>query len=274
MRKWFSASAPSRIFALLLGIAVLSSGCSSYKYEPHGYKNNSYGTRNGTERPLVDDRARSYGTLSTSSGKDNHDNKYFEYSAKISKEVGKINGVSTALVMLTNQNAYVALVFNDTAIRTKSGGRSKREQNLGGAKAGVYNHTTGSPYWDGRELATPYGHAMTVNDHTELPDALKYAVATKVRKFAPKVKDVHVSANRQFVNRFVAYAQKAWLNESLTPYVEDFNALVSNQFAGGNKMPASIEKINPDTTGADRNTGQKNGIKTEKYSGNTTGAPR
>lgn len=273
MRQWFRTSAPPRIFALLLGIAVLSSGCSSYKYEPHGYKNNSYGTRSGTERPLIDDRARPYGALSTTSGKGNHDNKYFEYSAKISKEVGKINGISTALVMLTNQNAYVAIVFNDTAIRTKSGGRSKREQNLGGANEGVYNHTTGSSYWDNRELATPYGHAMTVNDHTELPNALKHAVAVKVRKFAPRANNVYVSANRQYVNRFVAYAQKAWLNESLTPYVGDFNALVSNQFAGGNKLPASIKKINPDTTGADRNTGQKNGIKTEKYSGNTTGAP-
>ncbi|GMK40953.1 hypothetical protein PCCS19_40090 [Paenibacillus sp. CCS19] len=272
MNKWFSASTPARIFMLLLGVAVLSSGCSSYKYEPHGYKSNSYGTRSGTERPLVDDRARSYGALSASSG--NHDNQFFEYSSKISKEVGKINGISTALVMLTNQNAYVAIVFNDTAIRTKSGGRSKREQNLGGANEGVYNHTTGSSYWDNRELATPYGHAMTVNDHTELPDALKHAIVTKVSKFAPRAKNVYVSANRQYVNRFVAYAQKAWLNESLTPYVSDFNALVSNQFAGGNKLPASIGKINPDTTGADRNNGQKNGVKTEQFSGNTTGSPR
>jgi hypothetical protein len=242
MRKWFRSAAPSGIFALLLGVTVLMSGCSSYKNEPHGYKNNSYGTRSGTERKLIDDRSRSYSALSTTSG--NHDNQYFEYSSKISKEVGKINGISTALVMLTNQNAYVAIVFNDTAIRTKSGGRYKREQNLGGANDGVYNHTTGSPYWDNRELATPYGHAMTVNDHTELPNALKYAVAMKVRKFAPRIKSIHVSANRQFVNRFVAYAQKAWLNESLTPYVSDFNALVSNQFAGGDKLPASIRKIN------------------------------
>ncbi|PWV95724.1 hypothetical protein DFQ01_12570 [Paenibacillus cellulosilyticus] len=272
MRKWFSASASSRIFALLLGVAVLSSGCSSYKYEPHGYKSNSYGTRNGTERPLVDDRARSYGALSTASG--NHDNKYFEYSSKISKEVGKINGISTALVMLTNQNAYVAIVFNDTAIRTKSGGRSKHEQYAGSAKEGIYNYSTNSPNWDNRELATPYGHAMTVNDHTELPNALKYAVATKVRKFAPRAKNVYISANSQFVNRFVAYAQKAWLNESLTPFVVDFNALVSNQFGGSNKLPTSTDKINPNINGTTRNNGQTNAVEPKQFSSNKTGSLR
>ncbi|WP_127532687.1 hypothetical protein [Paenibacillus kobensis] len=260
----------ARGLVLLLGISVVSSGCSSYKYEPHGYKSNTYSTRNAGQPRELD--KRQFGTLSVGQG--NHDNQYFEYSSQISKEISKIDGISYANVMLTDRNAYVGLVFHGTAIRTKSGGRDKQEQNVGGANEGVYNHTTGSPYWDGRELATPYGSAFTVNDHNEIPDGLKQAVALRVRKLAPRVKEVHISANREFVNRLLEYAKKSWMNESLEPYLEDFNALVAHQFAGSDKRPASIRHINPKTTGIDRNTGDKDGPNGEPKSGADKGDTR
>ncbi|EFM11254.1 conserved hypothetical protein [Paenibacillus curdlanolyticus YK9] len=261
----------ARGLVLLLGLMVVSSGCGKYKYEPHGYKSNTYGTSSDSKSLVIHEHNRQFGALSASPTQ--HDNQFFEYSSKLSRGISRMDGISSAIVMLTDRNAYVAIVFNQTGIRTKTGGRARREQALG-ANEGVYNHTTGSPYWDNRQLATPYGSALTVNDHNEIPDGLKQSIALKIRKMAPLVQEVHISANRQFVNRFLDYAKKSWLNESLTPYLDDFNTLVANQFAGGNKMPARIDKIDPTTHGADRNNGTKNGIKTEVRSGATTGPSR
>lgn len=255
-----NVSALSRGLVLLACAAVLASGCSSYKIEPRGYKNNTYSTRNAGQPQQQSDN-RQFGALSVNPG--SHSNQFFEYSPSISKQLRRIDGISGAITMLTDRNAYVAIVFHRTAVRTKTGGRDKQEQDVGGTTEGVYNSKTGSPYWDNRQLATPYGSAMTVNDHSELPDGLKQAIALQVRKMAPLVKEVHISANSQFVNQFVEYSKKARLGESLTPYLTDFNTLVAKYFAAGNRMPTDTRLLDPATKGVDRNTGQKNDARAE-----------
>jgi hypothetical protein len=70
---------------------------------------------------------------------------------------------------------------------------------------------------------------------------IKQTVAVKVRELAPAVQEVHISANMDFVNELNEYAKQAWMNHSLTPWLQDFNTLVKYQFAGGNIMPQQIK---------------------------------
>lgn len=194
-----------------------------------------YGSRKSGDPKMS--QVKLYG--STTNNAYQHDNTFFEYSNTISKKVTELNGIASAIVMLTDRNAYVGLVLDWTAVGTKNSGHTT-EQNNSGTSEGVYNHDTGSPYWDNRQLVTPYNSYFTVNDHHQLSDELKQTVAARVRKFAPMVQEVHISANMDFVNQMNEYAKQAWMNHSLTPWIEDFNILVKHQFAGGNIMPQQI----------------------------------
>lgn len=220
--------------ALTLSIVAMT-GCN---YERHVQNSTfDYGSKSKGDPKMLG--SRMYGTMGTMPGQ--HDNRWFEYSSLLSNDVSSINGVANALVMLTDKNAYVAITTDWTAVGTrKSGGKGTREQNNSGSTQGVYNAKTGSPYWDNKQVATPYNSYLTVNDHNQLSGEFKQTIAVHVRKLAPAVQEVHISANKEFNNQLLQYAQEAWAGHSLTPWLPSFNNLVKHQFAGGNDIPAPI----------------------------------
>jgi len=235
----FRISLIVRSLALIALAAVVASGCASYerKVQDSDY---DYGARQANDPKMLS--SRNYG--STTGNPNQHDNQWVEYSSLLTNEVSGLNGVSSGLVFLTEKNAYVALMLDWTAVGTKTrGGGSMKEQNNGGMNEGVYDNDTGSPYWNNRQLATPYNSYYTVNDHNALSPELKQRIASRVRGLAPRVQEVHISANMDFVNEMTEYAKEAWGGSSLTPWVEPFNILVKHQFAGGQTMPLPLSDI-------------------------------
>jgi len=181
---------------------------------------------------------------STTADPRQHDNRWVEYSSLLSREVSRINGVAGAIVMLTDKNAYVGIMLDWTGVGTvKNGGDSRTDQDMGGSGDGVYNNDTGSPYWDGRQVATPYNSYFTVNDHHDLSEELKQTIAGVVRGLAPRVEEVHISANMEFVNELNEYAKEAWAGRPLTPWIDAFNTLVKHQFAGGKTPPVPLAEL-------------------------------
>jgi hypothetical protein len=115
------------------------------------------------------------------------------------------------------------------------------KQDNTGTTQGVYNVDTGSPYWNNQRSVTPYNSTFTVNDHNQLSGELKQTIAVHIRKLAPAVQEVHISANKEFNNHLIQYAQEAWAGRPLTPWLPSFNTLVKHQFIGGNDVPAPID---------------------------------
>lgn len=224
-----------RIAALLLSAAVLTAaaGCN---YEELAQRSDSdYGSRQANDPKMLG--GKSYGPMSTNPHQ--HDNSFFEYSSVISRKVTDLNGVASAIVMLTDKNAYVGLMLDWTAVGTRNSGRL-REQDNTGTNEGVYNHDTGSPYGNSRALVSPYNSYFSVNDINDLSDELKQTVALKVRELAPAAQEVHISANMEFVNYFNHFAKEAWGGRSLMPWIDQFNTVVKYHFAGGKEMPPPI----------------------------------
>lgn len=246
IRRWLH-------ICLCLTLTAALAGCSAYerKMQNSSY---DYGSRlPGDPKALG---GRMYG--STTGNPNQHDNKWFEYSSLVSREVSRLDGVSAAIVMLTDKNAYVGLMLDWSAVGTiNSGGDQRKDQNMGGMGDGVYDNDTGSPYWNGSQLATPYNSYFTVNDHQDLSTELKQTVAARVRGLAPRVQEVHISANMDFVNELNEYTKEAWGGRPLEPWIEEFNVLVKHQFAGGKIMPQPLRILKAQRA-ADQNSRMRN----------------
>jgi len=224
---------------LAAALAVLPAGCTAYKnkFESSTY---DYGSRKAGEPKMSG--ARMYGSKTADPRQ--HDNRWVEYSSLLSNEVSRVNGVAGAIVMLTDRNAYVGVMLDWTGVGTvKDGGDRRTDQNMGGSGEGVYNYDTGSPYWNGSQVATPYNSYFTVNDVGDLSEELKQTIAARIRALAPKIEEVHISANMDFVNELTEYAKEAWARKSLTPWIDAFNTLVKHQFAGGKTPPTPLAEL-------------------------------
>jgi len=222
----------------LLGIALLLVLMTACNYKSYFQKStNDYASRSANDPKMT--RVRSYGSLSGNPKQ--HDNRYFEYSSALSNKVASLPGVNTALVFLTDKNAYVGILTDWSATGTEArGGPRSHEQDNSGTTEGVYNVSTGSSKWDNRQVATPYNSYFTHKDFGDLSTELRQVIGDTIRKDFPRAQEVHISANREFVNQSLEYAKVAWLKKPLAPLTADFNTLVQYTFANGNKVPIPL----------------------------------
>ncbi|MDQ0060180.1 hypothetical protein [Paenibacillus harenae] len=242
-----------RIAALLVSAAVLFAVAIGCNYENQAQKSDTdYGSRETGDPKTIGNKA--FGTMSTNPNQ--HMNAFFEYSSKISNQISSINGIASGLVFLTDKNAYVGLLLDWTSVGTRNSGGTLEQDNTGTTE-GVYNHATGSNFTNNQRLAGPYNSYFTVNDYNNLSDELKQTIALKVRKMAPTVQEVHISANMELVNHFNEYAKIAWGGRSLMPSLDEFNNLVKYHFAGGTTMPKTISDPIVIPHRQERNRGQK-----------------
>ncbi|QNK59350.1 hypothetical protein [Paenibacillus sp. PAMC21692] len=219
------------LLSLLLVIAV--SACGYKKSMQHS--DSDYGSRKPGDPKMQGLKA--YGSTNTDAGQ--HDNAFFEYSSMLSNKIGSLNGVANGIVMLTDKNAYVAILLDWSAAGTKAKGGTD-EQNNTGSNGGVYNADSGSPYSNPYTIVTPYNSFFTVMDHQNLSNELKQTIAKGIREESPMIQEVHISANMEFNNYFVRFASEAWASRSLTPLVDTFNKVVQYEFDGAAERPAPI----------------------------------
>lgn len=230
--------------ARVTGALVLFSCLAACNYQDYHSKSlEDYGSRQSDDPKMT--RVRSFGSLSANPAQ--HDNEYFEYSADLSRKVSELPGIYTALVFVTDRNAYVGIMTDWSATGTKSrGGRELREQDNTGTMEGVYNVQNGSSKWDNRQLATPYNSYFTHKDVSDLSSELRQTIGDVVRQSHPTVQEVHVSGNREFVNQLVEYAKLSWAGRPLSEVTPQFNQLVRYIFGLGHEIPVPLYEHKPD----------------------------
>ncbi|WP_020619759.1 hypothetical protein [Paenibacillus daejeonensis] len=230
-----------RLLICMMAVCVtlaLASGCNyTRKVQDSEY---DYGSQQADDPKMMG--SRMFGPVGNQP--DRHNNSHVEYSYMLSRKLSKTQGIAAAVVMLTDKNAYVGLVLDWTALGTKrAGGEKMREQNNTGTTKGVYNIENGSPYWDNRDLVRPYNSYFSVSDHEMISAELKQTVAVKLRQLSPYVQEVHISANRHFVNELVDYARETWMGRPLQPYLTEFNKLVDYEFGEGTVVPLRLRQM-------------------------------
>lgn len=120
-------------------------------------------------------------------------------------EVSKVNGIASSFVVLVNNDAYVAVVTDNTA-------------------TGIYSKGTMDDHDETNEL-----YDATTGKEPLSAKALQN-VALTVREVHPEVQQVYISSNRDFVNGITKLMRQYWLGNLMQEYEEYFNALVRNAF--------------------------------------------
>ncbi|MFC3800036.1 hypothetical protein [Cohnella sp. GCM10012308] len=229
--------------------AALTGALSGCNYKAHHQQSaNDYGSRTANDPKMSGVRAYSHVVTDPRA----HDNRYFEYSSALSYRLSNVPGVSSAIVMLTDKNAYVGITTDQTATGIRShGGLRTREQDNTGTTEGVYNVDTGSNSWDLTKIVTPYNSSFSHKDISDLSTEFRQTLSNEVRKLAPNVNGVHISANMEYMNQLLGYAKASWDGQPLAPLTPGFNRLAKYVFAAGNDVPTPI----PEPTARGR-TGQ------------------
>jgi hypothetical protein len=203
-------------------------GCFSV-YDNHSATN--YGSTSGETRQ---DTTRAYQT-EQQTGVVSHKHSTLEMNQFLSDQVAAMNGVSSCIVMMADQTAYVAIMIDDTATGTAS---APQETNNAGTDKGLYNpNTPFNDHVDPNLLATGSNSYETVRNHEQITHLFKQAIAEKIRLLQPKVTDVYISANRDYINELNRLAQEAWKGQELTPYLPLFDSVTERVFGTQPTIP-------------------------------------
>lgn len=222
---------------VLLGIVCTSSilglcGCFSwYDYNSA----NNYGSKRGESNQ---DTSRAYQTAQQYTNV-THKHSSLEMNQFLSDQVAAMNGVNSAIVMMADNTAYVAITIDKTAVGTKS---TPTETNNGGTVRGLYNPAAPfNDFADPNKLATGTNSYDTAQHHEQLSHLFKQKIAEKIRSLQPTVTDVYISAHRDYINELNRLAQEAWKGNSLTPYVNEFDAMAEYIFGTTPTIPTQSE---------------------------------
>ncbi|MBW5445475.1 hypothetical protein GE107_05290 [Cohnella sp. CFH 77786] len=240
---WHRLCRLTAVSAVLIGCLSACNYTDYYKKQS-GY---NYGSRDRDDPKAM--MIRSFGAYSADPRQ--HDNRYFEYSASLSRRIASLPGINTALVFLTDRNAYVGITTDWSGAGTDArGGRGRGDQINSGTMEGVYNVDNGSTQWDNRHAAPLYNSYFTHKDVSDLSSKLRQTVGDEIRRAHPRVSEVHISANREFVNQLVEFAKESWAGRPLAPLTPDFNRLVRYMFGMGKEIPLPLYERDPQADSA------------------------
>ncbi|UKS25203.1 hypothetical protein LOZ80_26915 [Paenibacillus sp. HWE-109] len=215
----------------MIFLMLAFSGCAEKGRE---YGKSPDHTNFGAPVEKSDENERAYQTQQLS-GPVTHNNTKLDYSQFLSNQLNAMNGVNTAIVMTTDQNAYVALMIDSSAVGTKG---TTKETNNQGTNKGFYNDSAPfDDYLPSNELNNGYNNYETAVHHDLLSHRFKQAMAEKIRLLQPNIMDVYISANRDFLNQMNSFAQESWKGNSLMPLLPTFNQTVTRVFGTAQQLP-------------------------------------
>lgn len=144
----------------------------------------------------------------------NHKNYRMEMSKEISDRLLKIDGIKSSYVMLTNNNAYVAVSFEDENLPQQSKMMSR----------------TNLSQMDNEAVDMHRKMNTMATGNEKLTDDIKNKVADTVKKMRPQTDHVYVSANPDFVGRMKGYMTDVSLGHPIQGFISEFNAMVDRVF--------------------------------------------
>lgn len=217
------SSAACAVIAVALPISLLS-GCES-TYEKQFLKSDTnYGTRTGQEQNIRQERL--YGTFSA----DGHQNRQYRslrYSRELSEACADLPGVHEAIVMVADNNAYAAVLLDESGTGMVQRGK---EGNHVGTTRGMYDPETGRTDADPNLVAPGTNSYFSVDNPRDLSNLFKQRVAYRIREKHPDLAEVHITANRDFLNQMGVFREEARRGVDLNGYLQEFNAMVNDHF--------------------------------------------
>lgn len=130
------------------------------------------------------------------------------------KLVETIDGLSQAVVMMADTNAYVAVSLDESADQEEIGSLSRTYMGLSGAK--------------GVEAGKRMG-ALATGQH-KLTDETTSQIIDKLKAMRPEIEYVYVSADPEFVGRMNAYLNDAKQGYPVQHYIMEFNGMAERLF--------------------------------------------
>jgi hypothetical protein len=215
-----------RTICIFILIGLLASSCSLAYSGKRGSRSTNYGSLSD---PNMRNSSRMYGSHEPG-GIVVHNNSQLRYSRDLSMKVGHVPGVAAAIVMLTERNAYAAVLIKNNAHSTW-GVNTKRETNNTGTDIGIYDPINFNEAVENWRLATGVNNYQTVQKHENINSAFKQNIAQTIRAANSTIHDVFISANRDFINQLNAYAiESDWGNASLNIRLNEFNGTANRLF--------------------------------------------
>lgn len=203
-------------------------GYGTYGYGMNGlngfgtYGTGNYGMNNFTGYGVDGNRLNGNGT-----GYGNaHSMTNMQMSKKIADKISRMKGVKSANVMLTNNNAYVA-VSTDTHMKTKGTAKGTHQRGTGvkslSSKGGTGN-------LDARSKSHALNNSADMRTSSDVSADLKNRIAEIVKKDAPQCDQVYVSANPDFVQRMNQFMKSSAEGRPLSGFANEFQEMVYRIF--------------------------------------------
>lgn len=125
-----------------------------------------------------------------------HDNRNMEVSDEVAEQIADMAEVQSANVLLTNRNAYIAVIMDDDNNKGKNTNPMAKGQIMG-------------------EDISPH---------------LKMQISKKVKQLKPNVRNVYISANPDFTDRVSGYMEEIEQGRPVSGFMEEFNTMVRRLF--------------------------------------------
>lgn len=210
----------------------------------------------------------------------NHNNTRMEMSEEIAEEITKMKEVDAAYVLLTDRNAYVAVVLEDNNRRNgnnngNNGNMNNGNRNNGRMDNGVMNDNNGLFNGSNNGLGLGRGGDLGTRDmnmsdnykgtsirgtdglnnrgvedqrmQADISNHVKQKIAKKVKSVKPNVQNVYVSANPDFVDRMTGYSERFNNGQPLRGMIIEFNTMVERIFPtnAANDQAPILRNMNP-----------------------------
>lgn len=218
MHKWLKLI---RLKMTILLLTCLLAACSTPYKEQFDRSESNLGQRDQTDVRTENER-RAYG-YTQQSQQQHHNNKKMHLSLNTGTKLSSMPGVHVAHVIVTDLNAYVAIVLDNSATGTLESGTPHSSTPPAGSRDGRAFHEDG-------ELKTDLDPPFTTPDEANISSKLKQKIALKVRDLNPHVIEVFISANENFNTWLGRYHRLQWTGESLDSYVSEFNESIEQFF--------------------------------------------
>lgn len=192
--------------ALLLSLSLMGCTFNRDRATPNKVNNNA------APNEVVKDNTTNH----TNQGAGVHNNTGHETKLEVAEDaadrVAELEEVESATVIVTNRNAYVAVVMKDHA-------------NKGTNTTTKANTNTNTNTNKNKNTDT----ATTATEH-ELPQELEKKIADRVREADKNIENVYVSLNPEFVERMTEYRTKINEGRPVAGFFEEFTESVRNVF--------------------------------------------
>ncbi|NOU93797.1 hypothetical protein GC093_11260 [Paenibacillus sp. LMG 31456] len=224
-------------FGILSGLLLITAACSNEKHNASGggvessklhaqfdrdSRNNENDTLGVKSKWLNDQqgktKAANPGSFQQLDMTNSHLTKAFRFSPEMAKPLERNQGVQAVTVMLTETNAYVAVVMNGHDLNAESHPDMMANQVTSKGGIGLFGTDKGNARINWGDTG---GLSMTMSSQIK---------SQVLAMSPPNIQRVFVSANPNFVQRIRFYEKEELRGVDLSAYLNEFNTMVQRVF--------------------------------------------